>query len=162
MTTHSSILAWRIPMDRGAWGLQSMGSQRLDMTEWLSTSSSISLELKTSPFYLLAQSNACTTFNSLRWKSDQTSKLMLFTGHVFIVHLLWASFWTRNKGGSNMNWNGPQRPRIYSLKWSFPIVSSMQTSITIKILNLLPNNTLVYLIAFIEKLCNDKQLLNIQ
>ena len=28
MATHSSILAWRIPMDRGAWGcLQSMGSQ---------------------------------------------------------------------------------------------------------------------------------------
>ena len=27
MTTHSSILAWRIPMDRGAWGQQSMGSQ---------------------------------------------------------------------------------------------------------------------------------------
>ena len=29
MTTHSSILAWRIPMDRGAGGLQSMGSQRV-------------------------------------------------------------------------------------------------------------------------------------
>ena len=27
MTTHSSILAWRIPKDRGAWGLQCMGSQ---------------------------------------------------------------------------------------------------------------------------------------
>ena len=29
MATHSSILAWRIPMDRGAGGLQSMGSQRI-------------------------------------------------------------------------------------------------------------------------------------
>ena len=29
MATHSSILAWRIPMDRGAGGLQSMGSQRV-------------------------------------------------------------------------------------------------------------------------------------
>ena len=29
MATHSSILAWTIPMDRGAWGLQSMGSQRI-------------------------------------------------------------------------------------------------------------------------------------
>ena len=28
MATHSSILAWRIPMGRGAWGLQSMRSQR--------------------------------------------------------------------------------------------------------------------------------------
>ena len=26
MATHSSILGWRIPMDRGTWGLQSMGS----------------------------------------------------------------------------------------------------------------------------------------
>ena len=27
MTTHHSILVWRIPMDRGAW--QSMGSQKV-------------------------------------------------------------------------------------------------------------------------------------
>ena len=32
MATHSSILAWKIPMDRGAWWVQSMGSQELDMT----------------------------------------------------------------------------------------------------------------------------------
>ena len=29
MATHSGILAWRIPMDRGAGWLQSMGSQRV-------------------------------------------------------------------------------------------------------------------------------------
>ena len=29
MVTHPNILAWRIPMDRGACGLQSMGSQRV-------------------------------------------------------------------------------------------------------------------------------------
>ena len=29
MATHSSVLAWRIPMDRGNGGLQSMGSQRV-------------------------------------------------------------------------------------------------------------------------------------
>ena len=27
--THSSILAWRIPKDRGAWGLRSIGSHRV-------------------------------------------------------------------------------------------------------------------------------------
>ena len=27
MATHSNILAWRIPMNRGTWRLQSMGSQ---------------------------------------------------------------------------------------------------------------------------------------
>ena len=30
MATHSSILAWRIPIDRGAGGLQSMGSQTVE------------------------------------------------------------------------------------------------------------------------------------
>ena len=29
MATHPSILAWRIPMDRGAWWAKSMGSQRI-------------------------------------------------------------------------------------------------------------------------------------
>ena len=29
MAAHSSILAWRIPMDRGAYRLQSMGLQRV-------------------------------------------------------------------------------------------------------------------------------------
>ena len=33
VATHSSILAWRIPWTQEAGGLQSMGSQRVDMTE---------------------------------------------------------------------------------------------------------------------------------
>ena len=33
MATHSSILAWRIPMDRGTWQATSMGSKELDTTE---------------------------------------------------------------------------------------------------------------------------------
>ena len=37
MATHSSILAWRIPWTEELGGLQSMGSQRVDMTERLST-----------------------------------------------------------------------------------------------------------------------------
>ena len=32
MATHSSILAWRIPWTEEPGGLQSMGSQELDMT----------------------------------------------------------------------------------------------------------------------------------
>ena len=31
MATRSNILAWKNPMDRGAWGLQSMGSQRVGL-----------------------------------------------------------------------------------------------------------------------------------
>ena len=38
IATHSSILAWIIPTDRGAWGIQSMGDHKeSDMTERLST-----------------------------------------------------------------------------------------------------------------------------
>ena len=38
MTTHSSILAWRIPMDRGPWqGYSPWSHKELDMTERLST-----------------------------------------------------------------------------------------------------------------------------
>ena len=33
MTTHSSILAWRIPWTKEPCGLQSIGSQESDMTE---------------------------------------------------------------------------------------------------------------------------------
>ena len=33
MATHSSVLAWRIPWTEEPDGLQSMGSQRVNMTE---------------------------------------------------------------------------------------------------------------------------------
>ena len=37
MTTHSSILAWRTPMDRGAWWATVHGVTESDMSEQLST-----------------------------------------------------------------------------------------------------------------------------
>ena len=37
MAIHSSILAWKIPWAEEPGGLQSMGSQRVDMTERLNT-----------------------------------------------------------------------------------------------------------------------------
>ena len=36
ITTHSSVLSWRIPWTEEPGGLQSMGLQELDMTERLS------------------------------------------------------------------------------------------------------------------------------
>ena len=46
MATHSSVLAWRIPMDRGAWqatpGLwPTPGHKESDTTEWLSTAETL-------------------------------------------------------------------------------------------------------------------------
>ena len=37
MATHSSIFAWRIPMDSGAWWATVHGVAESDMTEQLST-----------------------------------------------------------------------------------------------------------------------------
>ena len=37
MGTHSSILAWRIPVDRGAWRATVLGAAESDTTERLST-----------------------------------------------------------------------------------------------------------------------------
>ena len=34
MATHSSVLAWRIPTDRGAWWAIVHGVEESDMTEW--------------------------------------------------------------------------------------------------------------------------------
>jgi len=45
MTTHSSILVWRIPMDRGAWWTYSPWCHKeSDMTEKLSTAQHICME----------------------------------------------------------------------------------------------------------------------
>ena len=33
MATHSTVLAWRIPMDRGAWWASPWGRKELDTTE---------------------------------------------------------------------------------------------------------------------------------
>ena len=37
MATHASILAWRIPVDRGAWWVTVHGVTESDTTEQLST-----------------------------------------------------------------------------------------------------------------------------
>ena len=48
MATHSSILAWRIPMDRGAWQTTVHGVTESDATEPLSTEHSKSFSRQVS------------------------------------------------------------------------------------------------------------------
>ena len=48
MATHSSILAWRIPMDRGAWWATVHGVANRDMTEQLNTAKCFALLNQTS------------------------------------------------------------------------------------------------------------------
>ena len=48
MATHSSILAWRIPMDRGAWWAIVLGVTELDITWWLNNSN-MKLNMKKNP-----------------------------------------------------------------------------------------------------------------
>ena len=47
MANHSSILAWRSPMTEEPGGLQSMGSQRINTTMWLSTEQCILVKVMT-------------------------------------------------------------------------------------------------------------------
>ena len=53
MTTHSSILSWRIPWIEEPGRLQSMSSKESDMTEWLSLTHSSALQLDFFFFFFL-------------------------------------------------------------------------------------------------------------
>ena len=44
MPTHSTILAWRIPKDRGAWWATPWGRKESNMIERLTTSTCLQLE----------------------------------------------------------------------------------------------------------------------
>ena len=56
MATNSSIFAWRIPRTEEPGGLESIGSQRVRKTEWLS-SSSRTVEMRWNPKCLVAAVN---------------------------------------------------------------------------------------------------------
>ena len=53
MATHSSILAWEIPWTKEPGGLESMGLQELDTTEWLNNINN----KKTKLFFLIGEKN---------------------------------------------------------------------------------------------------------
>ena len=63
MATHSSILAWRTPWTEEPSGLQSMGSQESDTTEWLSrvdpsVKNNFSLIIEEPQFLITSKANA--------------------------------------------------------------------------------------------------------
>ena len=71
MATHSSILAWRIPMDRGAWWATVHGvTLSQDITRWLSTTSFTGGTLSFLLLKLLLSEPKCTHKGSCDCYSD--------------------------------------------------------------------------------------------
>ena len=69
MATHSSILAWRIPMDRGAWwATGSMQHKVPDMTEQLSIASVLQ-EQEGCLYLCLSIASAQESLAPLKWQS---------------------------------------------------------------------------------------------
>ena len=63
MATHSSVLVWTIPMDRGAWWAIVHGVTKLYMTEGLSTAQHYPLRMSALPFknHIADTSSSCTS-----------------------------------------------------------------------------------------------------
>ena len=74
MATHSSILAWRIPWTEEPGGLQSTGSQRVDMTEQLHFHFTFKhvINVTNSYFY---QSKSRRLSTCIRWQEKWHSKV---------------------------------------------------------------------------------------
>ena len=90
--THSGILAWRIPMDRGAW--QSTGHKELDMTEWLTTAQHADFEF-ISDFSLSSFPICCLqvmTLSRYGQESSSRSRFLLCYTLCFISELSSVDF----------------------------------------------------------------------
>ena len=74
MATHSSILAWRIPMDRGAWraACSPWGCKELDMTERLSTCCIFPRYLWYDPYLQFSRSLIDERDRSIHWNQHET------------------------------------------------------------------------------------------
>ena len=65
MATHSSILAWRIPMDRRTWWATVHGVTEMDTTEWLSQHTHM-LQIAFQDFICLTHTHTHTLYSSPR------------------------------------------------------------------------------------------------
>ena len=67
MATHSSILAWRIPIDRGAWeGYSPWGGKKFDTTDRLSLMTRYTSRTSTDTWYV--------SDNKIAWVGGQLAK----------------------------------------------------------------------------------------
>ena len=79
MATHSSILAWRIPMERGVWWATVHGAAESDMTGWLSTHTQVLLPLLCKERMKLSRNPSCPplgkvlTQHILHWQQERTA-----------------------------------------------------------------------------------------
>jgi len=62
MSTHSSILAWRIPWTEEPDGLQSMGSQTVQWLRYLTLSLSVRVKTRIVPYSIVSTSSSTTAF----------------------------------------------------------------------------------------------------
>ena len=118
MATHSSILAWRIPMDRGAWWATVHGVAK--NWPWLRTSLSLFSQTACLFHYLSLDKNLVL--------GKQISYLLLFSSVQFSRSVVSNSLWPHELQHSRLPCPSPT-PRAYSNSyplswWCHPTISS--------------------------------------
>ena len=94
MATHASILAWRISWTEEPGGLQSMGSQVLDTTEWLSLHFNSGLIPGQGTWFHLLQLRAPMMQHKVLWATPNTQCSQINKQKYFKKSLF---FWKKNK-----------------------------------------------------------------
>ena len=90
MATHSSILAWRIPMDREAWqGYSPWGRKKSDMTEQLSTHSTHHI------FFIYSSVDG--NLSCVRVLTIVNSAAMTIRMHVFFQTMFFSRYMPRSR-----------------------------------------------------------------
>ena len=91
MATHSSVLAWRIPMDRGAWG--TMAHRVAQSWTQLSHLARMQAHTNIQPFYvsLEPKTKLCPCLSPL-CPSPLTLKHIINIKQILISHRIWLGF----------------------------------------------------------------------
>ena len=86
MSTHSSIPAWRIPMNRGTWQAIVHGVAESDMTEWLTYS-----HIENTQFWVLIAIDRCETTATIKMHAILIipPAMTFWRFLIYIIKLLW-------------------------------------------------------------------------